>query len=157
MATQTDDFNKIKLYIESELGTQPLLLSWDTALPLRALTAEVCSQWSIKSPDSYALKYTSSDQKYFLTEENRKELKSGQLLHLTASPKKAAEEIKQFLSKDGGEAYDKSILLLQNTSKDPLFVTSFLAIDGIHFLMEAIQKEIIKFSPDDQPTKVSTF
>ena len=157
MATQTDDFNKIKLYIESELGTQPLLLSWDTALPLRALTAEVCSQWSIKSPDSYALKYTSSDQKYFLTEENRKELKSGQLLHLTASPKKAAEEIKQFLSKDGGESYDKSILLLQNTSKDPLFVTSFLAIDGIHFLMEAIQKEIIKFSPDDQPTKVSTF
>ena len=154
MAAHTDDFNKINLYIESDLGNQPLLLSWDTALPLRALTAEVCSLWSIKVPDSYALKYTSSDQKYFLTEENRKELKSGQLLHLTESPKKAAEEIKQFLSKDKGEHYDKSVLNLQQISKDTLFVTAFLAIDGMHFLMEAIQKEIINFS-DDQPIKVS--
>ena len=153
MATHTDDFNKIKLYIESEFGKQPLLLNWDTALPLRALTAEVCSQWSIKTPDSYALKYTSSNQKYFLTEDTRKELKSGQLLHLSASPKKVAEEMRKYL-RNPTDSNDQLLPLLQQNSKDPLFVTSFLAIDGIHFLMEAIQMEIINFS-DVQPIKVS--
>ena len=142
MASQTDDFNKIKLFIESELGSDSLLLSWDTALPLRALIAEICSQWSMKNPESFALKYTSSNQRYFLTDENRKELKSGQQLHLSSSPKKLAEEVKHFAVINTDEAREKCYNLLKQYSKDPIFITAFLAIDGIHFLIESIQKEI---------------
>ncbi|KAI6655930.1 Engulfment and cell motility protein 1 [Oopsacas minuta] len=153
MASQTDDFNKIKLYIESEQGNQPLLLSWDTALPLRALIAEVCSQWSIKNPESFALKTSSSTQEFYLTDEARRELKSGQLLHMTASPKKMAEEVKQLLNTQTEEAKEECFELLQLLSKDPLFVTSFLSTDGIHFLMEAIQKEIMNYNPEAHPMK----
>ena len=154
MASQTDDFNKIKLFIESELGPQSLLLNWDTALPLRALITEICSQWGIKNPESFALKYTSSDQRYFLTDENRKELKSGQQLHLSSSPKRLAEEVKQFTVTNTDEAREKCYQLLKQYSKDPIFVTAFLAIDGIHFLIESIQKEIINSNPEEQLRKV---
>ena len=155
MASQTDDFNKIKLFIESELGSDSLLLSWDTALPLRALIAEICSQWSMKNPESFALKYTSSNQRYFLTDENRKELKSGQQLHLSSSPKKLAEEVKHFAVINTDEAREKCYNLLKQYSKDPIFITAFLAIDGIHFLIESIQKEIINSNPDEQLIKVN--
>ena len=155
MASQNDDFNKIKLYIQSDAGRQPLMISWNPTNPLKALIAEVCNQWNIKNPESFALKFKSANQDVYMTEENRK-IKSGELLQLTSSPKIIAEELKQLLKQGTPESKERAVTLLKPIIKDLYFVTSFLAIDGVHFLIETIQQDIINIPLTEQQMTVSS-
>ena len=121
---------------------QPLLMDFENSLSLTAIVRDIAARWEIKNPEQYCLKYSKfSDKFYYVTEENRHELKNGDVLSIALSPSLRARDIYDKVCSNDHKSID--ILELANLLRDPTFATQFISLNkgkGVQLLMTMIEK-----------------
>jgi len=65
-------------------GKLPYLLEFDQSQPLQDIIRNVCTNWQIRTPESYAFKL--EDRDVYVTDDNRFDLKNGVVLKLDKTP-----------------------------------------------------------------------
>lgn len=138
----------VKIAIQSQPPMppkQPLLLDVSQSTQLVMVVRDICSQWSLDSPERYALKYVdpppsvASAKVGYITEDNRHKLKNGDILRLARTPVIEAEALfAKIRSKNADERKD-AVQTLGELSKDYVFALEFIKLQGIVPLMNAVE------------------
>jgi hypothetical protein len=120
------------------------LYSFDQNAPLSTIIEELCDKFRIRSRnrlENYGLKFVDSLQKseYFVTGENRAEVKNGAFLRLTHSAKKETDTINGIL--ETGSLVERAQILnrLSGLLRDSGFKQEFVKSDiGSIYLIKII-------------------
>ena len=141
--------DRVYLAIQSEPPLppkQPLLLVVIQSLPLTEIVQNVCSQWSVNTPERHALKYAdpppsapASAKFGYITQENRHKLRDGDILKLALTPSLAAEGLFKRIRSENPEEKSRAIVELFNLSKDYMFALEFIKLEGIRCLTTAVE------------------
>ncbi|KAK0042903.1 engulfment and cell motility protein 1-like isoform X1, partial [Biomphalaria pfeifferi] len=123
------------------------LIELDQTIDLDAIIQEITEKWHLEDPKSFALRFNEANQKMYITEKNRKDIRDGQVLNLTPSAHLTAKLIKAALS--GEQLSDKTEALRKLTflSSDITFAEEFVRLDGHKFLIENITSGKFKGDP----------
>ncbi|XP_058973954.2 engulfment and cell motility protein 1-like [Pocillopora verrucosa] len=127
---------QVKLAIERK-GQLPLLTTFDQSRPLDEIIREICTNWSIKTPEEYAFQY--SDYNCYITEENRNGIKNGAVLKLTLSPAKLAQDVVERLESTVHEERRNALATLSSISEDPTFASEFIKRNGLGLLINMVE------------------
>lgn len=104
---------------------------------------DLCNNWSIAEPELYALKFSDKDNKNYVTEKNRSEVKNGSILQLRHSPAKASSDILQTLRSSSDTVAQKVAVLdkLSTLSSDQTFAAEFIMQQGLDTVITMIEDE----------------
>ena len=137
---------------------QPLLVDFEKSLSLNALVREIAARWEIKNPEQYCLKYSEFSNKfYYVTEENRHELKNGDVLSIALSPSLRARDIYDKVCSNDHKSID--ILELATLLGDPTFAIQFMSLNegkGVQLLMSMIEESLLSNNPIDKNDLANT-
>lgn len=124
-------------------GEVTQFLELDQQRPLAAVVKDLCVEWSLKGPEDYALQFSEPGKQTFITERNRVEIQNGNVLCLTFSPAKTAQEILERLQK--GNAMEKHTVLKQlaELSVDNTFAQEFINKKGLHLLISQVESNAL--------------
>lgn len=110
----------------------------------------MCQQWNINDDENYALQFCEQNNKNYVTEKNRNEVKNGSVLRLKHSPTKTANDILETLK--SGTNIEKSRVLenLATLSSDMTFALEFIKEQGMNIIISMIENdqcigEMLKF------------
>ena len=148
MSTRGADRVKLAIQSEPPLPTKyPLLYDFEIKLELPAIMRDVCGRWSIDNPERYAFKYADPPPgqpgKFgYISEENRHELKDGDILRVALSPDIAAQEHFQSMRQAGDPRIRHNAMVeIYRLSKDQTFAMKFINLNGMDALVAMIQTE----------------
>lgn len=104
---------------------------------------DLCPFWSITDHDNYALQFDQPNNKHYVTEKNRGEVKNGSVLQLRHSPAKISADFLQTLRSTSNEPSDKVVALqkLVTFSDDPTFAAEFINQQGFELIVGMIEDE----------------
>ncbi|XP_059141115.1 engulfment and cell motility protein 1-like [Physella acuta] len=111
-------------------GSQGQLIQFDQTLALDIIIQDICSKWGIDDASSYSLRFNENNQKMYITEKNRKDIRDGQVLNLTLSAAQTAKHIRQALSGSRQEDKNSALRHLSLLSSDISFAEEFIKIEG---------------------------
>ncbi|KAJ1527188.1 hypothetical protein ONE63_008719 [Megalurothrips usitatus] len=139
MPAMNDTANIVKIAVEMAEQV-PQLIGFNQKHSLAAIIQDLCNGWQLAEPDLYALQFTENNNKNYVTEKNRNEIKNGSILRLTFSPSKTAEDI-LFKVKNGTldektQALEKLSLL----STDMTFALEFINKQGLALIISMIEE-----------------
>lgn len=118
---------------------------------LLGIISNLCINWNISDTDNYALQFAEINNKSYITEKNRIEIKNGSVLKLRHSPTKTTFDILETLKI--GTDPDK-VKVLQNLvtfSSDITFALEFIKEQGLKLIEELIENpeckdELLKYA-----------
>lgn len=146
---QDDNIKKVAVTMPdlSASEQQGQLIQFDQTMSLEAIIKDICQKWSLADPHNYALRFNEKDQKMYITETNRKDIRDGQVLNLTPSAAQTAKQIKSALS--GSRLEDKNLALRQLSllSSDYAFTEEFVKIEGHKLVVDIVQGGNFKGDP----------
>lgn len=139
MPAMNDTANIVKIAVEMAEQV-PQLIGFNQKHSLAAIIQDLCNGWQLAEPELYALQFTENNNKNYVTEKNRNEIKNGSILRLTFSPSKTAEDI-LFKVKNGTldektQALEKLSLL----STDMTFALEFINKQGLALIISMIEE-----------------
>ena len=151
--------DRVKVAIEPNVSNvQPLLMDFEHSLQLTTIVRDVATKWEIKNPEQYCFKYAASNKdskglsKFcYITEENRHELKNGDILSIALSPSLRAREIFEKIRTNDQKS--TGISELADLSRDPTFAIQFISLNegkGVQSLMSMIEKSVPSNTPTDK-------
>lgn len=141
--------DRVKVAIEPpQDNIPPLLRDFEHSLPLNVILRDVAEKWGILNPEQYSFRYVSSgkDQKgglvkdTYITEENRQELRNGDILKIAPAPAHQAKSIYDEMR--NADTKKKGINLLVSLCHDVTFAVQFISLNngnGVQFLMGFIE------------------
>lgn len=95
----------------------------------------ICNNWNVTDPENYALKFCELNNKNYVTEKNRNEVKNGSVLSLRHSPSKTANDILETL-KTGTIAERTAVLEnLASLSCDVTFALELIKEQGLDIII----------------------
>lgn len=130
---------KIAVQVPSESEKLPQLLEFNQRHPLASIVHELCQQWGLTDPDHYALKFSDTNNKNYVTEKNRNEIKNGSVLTLEQAPSKTAEEILSQMASSSVERRTEALRRLSLLSPDNTFAQEFISKKGHSQLIASIE------------------
>ena len=141
MTSTSGKHDRVKVAIEpdpsSQHNVQPLLMDFEHSLPLTTILRDVASRWDIDKPERYSFKYAemSKDAKGlgkfgYITEDNRHDLKNGDILCIAPSPTSQARETYNKISSSEPHLRAKGIEELVSLSRDSTFAVEFISMNG---------------------------
>lgn len=101
----------------------------------------LCQNWNLTDDENYALQFCELNNKNYVTEKNRNEVKNGSVLRLTYSPTKTAHDILETIKT--GSNIDKNRVLesLASLSSDLTFALEFIKEQGLNIVISMIENE----------------
>ncbi|XP_020911020.1 engulfment and cell motility protein 1 [Exaiptasia diaphana] len=126
----------VRIAIEKE-GQLPQLIILDQTQPLENIIKEICVKWNISIPEQYAFQY--ADYNLYITEENRFEIGNGNVLKLTLSPAKLAQDIFDKLQSPNVEDKKSILAQLSNIAEDPTFAGEFIKRNGLGLIISLLE------------------
>lgn len=101
----------------------------------------LCQNWNLTDDENYALQFCELNNKNYVTEKNRNEVKNGSVLRLTYSPTKTAHDILETIK--NGSNIDKTRVLesLASLSSDLTFALEFIKEQGLNIVISMIENE----------------
>ncbi|EDW28534.1 GL19237 [Drosophila persimilis] len=149
--TTVKDSHIVKIAVERE-NHMAQLINLDQRHPLASKIQDICNGWSISDHQNYALQFCESNNKKYVTEKNRNEIKNGSVLQLQYSPSKSASDAMETLL--NGSPQEKVLRLkdLTSLSTDHTFALEFIKEKGLDRLIMMIEdvsqnnEEILKYS-----------
>ncbi|KAG4073589.1 hypothetical protein HA402_000813 [Bradysia odoriphaga] len=134
---------RIAVEFENQL---PQLIKFDRRQPLTGIIQFICNNWNVSDPENYALQFCEVNNKNYVTEKNRNEVKNGSVLSLRHSPSKTANDILETL-KSGTTAERTAVLEnLASLSCDVTFALELIKEQGLDIVIGMIEDE--KSEPD---------
>lgn len=143
--------DRVKVAIQPDSSkasfVQPLLMDFEHSVPLVSILKDVASRWEIEKPERYSFKYfdlkKDSKGKFgYITEENRHELKNGDILCIAPSPSCQAKETYDKITGDP-QLRVKGVEELLSLSRDSTFAVEFISMNsgnGIQSLINMAEK-----------------
>ena len=129
------DSNVVKIAVESKVpGRPPQLIVFDQQQPLVDIIQELCHTWNLTEPDQYALKFNMDNNKSFVSEKNRLDVKNGFVLKLIFSPAKITRDILRMLAQNTEERV-KAVQELAGLCDDVTFASEFIASKGLETII----------------------
>lgn len=134
------DSHVVKIAVEFE-NHLAQLIEFDQRQPLSGIIQELCNNWSIVDSDNYALQFCEQNNKNYVTEKNRNEVKNGSVLRLKHSPATTAQSILETLQ-GNGPVSDKVEVLenLASLSSDLTFALEFIKEHGLDIVIAMIEE-----------------
>ena len=134
---------------------QPLFMDFEHSVPLTTIFRDVASRWEIDKPERFSFKYFESKKdskgKFgYLTEENRQELKNGDILCIAPSPAYQAKETYDKIT-GNPQSRAKGVEELVDLSRDLTFAVQFISMNsgnGIQALILMVEKSQLTPSLD---------
>ena len=117
----------------------PQLIEFNQKQPLAGIIQELCNGWHLSDPEQYALQFNDSNNRNYITEKNRNEIKNGSVLRLQYSPSKTAQDILQKLQAGSGEEKTHAMARLSNLSADMTFALDFINKQGLTLIIKQIE------------------
>lgn len=101
----------------------------------------LCQNWNLADDENYALQFCEPNNKNYVTEKNRNEVKNGSVLRLCYSPTKTAHDILETIKT--GSNIDKTRVLeqLAALSSDLTFALEFIKEQGLNIIITMIENE----------------
>lgn len=141
------DSNIVKIAVQmiNEPDKAPLLIEFNQRTPLNGIIQELCNSWALLNAEHYALQFSDINNKNYITEKNRNEIKNGSILTLEQSPSKTVEEI---LYKINSNNDDKTSALekLSQLSADITFALEFINKKGLSLIVTNIEGNKFKLA-----------
>ncbi|XP_014681928.1 PREDICTED: engulfment and cell motility protein 1-like [Priapulus caudatus] len=121
----------------------PQLIEFDQEKPLIAIIQDICAfkQWNLPDPESYSLKYEADNNKIYITEKNRSELKNGQVLRLILSAARTAEKLIETLQSNAAAKRKEALQQLQGLASDFTFALDFINKQGLALLISFVEED----------------
>lgn len=134
--------NLVKLAVLYE-DKIPQLIEFDQEKPLIAIIQDICAfkQWNLPDPESYSLKYETDNNRIYITEKNRSELKNGQVLRLTLSAARTAEKLMETLQSGSSLKRKDALQQLQGLASDFTFALDFINKQGLALLISFVEED----------------
>ena len=131
----------VKIAVELE-GHLAQLIQFDQRQPLSTIIQTLCINWSITDSENYALQFCELNNKNYVTEKNRNEVKNGSVLELRSSPAKTVEKILETLQSNAS-VNDKVKVLenLASLSSDLTFAQEFIKENGLALVISMIEDQ----------------
>lgn len=117
----------------------PQLIEFNQKQPLAGIIQELCNGWHLSDPDQYALSFNDSNNRNYITEKNRNEIKNGSVLRLQYSPSKTAQDILHKLQNGATEEKASAMVRLSNLSADMTFALDFINKQGLTLIIKQIE------------------
>lgn len=135
--TAIKDTNIVKIAVEME-DQVPQLIEFNQKQPLASIIQELCNGWSLSDAEQYALQFSEQNNKNYITEKNRNEVKNGSVLRLSFSPSKTATDILQILHSKTNEDKTDALEKLSVLSADNTFALEFINKQGLTLVIHLI-------------------
>lgn len=142
---KVQDANIVKIAVEMEKQV-PQLYQFNQTLTLSSIIQEICSGWSLSDSEQYALQFSETNNKNYITEKNRNEIKNGSVLRLAFSASKTADDILSKLSDKNASLEEKTAAVkkLSSLSGDITFACEFIRKEGLSLITKLIQEKKCK-------------
>lgn len=163
LTTTSGKQDRVKVAIEPDRAqgsVPPLLMDFEHNVQLTAILRDVCSRWEIPNPDHYSFKYSDTKPKGstaklqakfgYLTEENRQELKNGDILCIAVAPKFQAKETFLKITSSDPQKRTEGIHEVTKLSRDYAFACEFVQLNGVGTLMMMVEKAQLSSISDKQ-------
>ncbi|KAK9882348.1 hypothetical protein WA026_020870 [Henosepilachna vigintioctopunctata] len=115
------------------------LIEFNQKQPLTGIIQELCNGWNLTDPEQYALQFNENNNKNYITEKNRNEIKNGSILRLQFSPSKTAQDILQKLQNGTLEDKSRAVSDLSSLSSDMTFAFDFINKQGLSLIIKQIE------------------
>lgn len=135
--TAIKDTNIVKIAVEMEEQV-PQLIEFNQRQPLASIIQELCNGWGLSEAEQYALQFSEQNNKNYITEKNRNEVKNGSVLRLSFSPSKTATDILQILHSKTIEDKTNALGKLSILSTDNTFALEFINKQGLSLVIHLI-------------------
>lgn len=119
-------------------GRAAQFLELDQSRPLVAIMHDICKEWQLSETENYALQFTDANRQTYITEKNRNEIQTGNVLKLTSSPAKTSQEIYDKLKDNKKENKADALKQLPNLSVDSSFAQEFISKQGLHLIIDIV-------------------
>lgn len=137
---RTKDNNVVKIAVElSDHSSR--LTDFNQTLPLSTIIRDLCNFWELADPEQYALQLFKNDRHCYVTEKNRKEIKNGDVLTLTLSASKTAQDILYALNNGTNDQKMVALQQLSKLSTDRTFASEFISKKGDVLLINLIEQK----------------
>lgn len=117
----------------------PQLIEFNQKQPLAGIIQELCNGWNLTESDQYALQFNENNNRNYITEKNRNEIKNGSVLRLAYSPSKTAQDILHKLNTGGPEDKAQGLQRLSSLSADMTFALDFINKQGLALIIRQIE------------------
>lgn len=131
-----DNIKKVAVTFDVQ---QAQLIELDQGRPLAAIIKDVCNGWNLSDPDDYAIQFSENTKQFYITERNRVEIKNGNVLKLSPSPTKAAQDITDKLKGGTLEKQVDSLKNLAQLSGDITFAQEFMNKNGLQIIIQIVE------------------
>lgn len=140
---------KVAILHDTDSSVAPLLMELDRKYSLTVILRDVCSRWGIENPERYSFMYADSNStgaaqsqtKYgYITEENRLELRNGDILCIKLAPSLQAWESLMKISTGDFWKKGEGIQELAKLSCSFTFASEFIKLNGIGELVTMVDK-----------------
>lgn len=132
------DSNIVKIAVEM-IDQVPQLIEFNQKQPLAGIIQELCNGWNLTEPEQYALQFSENNNKNYITEKNRNDIKNGSVLRLEYSPSKTAQDILQKLNSGQAEEKLPALQKLSALSSDITFALEFINKQGLALIIGQIE------------------
>ncbi|KAJ6648819.1 Engulfment and cell motility protein 1, partial [Pseudolycoriella hygida] len=141
---------RIAVELENQSTQLPQLIKFDRRQPLTGIIQIICNNWNVTDPENYALQFCEPNNRNYVTEKNRNEVKNGSVLSLRHSPSKTANDIIETLKT--GTTAERTVVLenLVSLSCDVTFALELIKEQGLDIIIGMIEDakldaDILKF------------
>ena len=152
MTSTSGKHDRVKVAIQPDQArqpnVQPLLMDFEHSIPLTTILKDVCTRWEIPNHERFSFSYTQTGKdakrsgKFgYVTEENRLELKNGDILCITLAPSYQAQDI--YDKVHSGNRRSVGIAELTSLSQDYTFAVEFISLkggNGIQSLLSMVEQ-----------------
>jgi engulfment/cell motility protein 1 len=122
----------------------PQLIEFNQKQPLAGIIQELCNGWNLTDPEQYALQFNDSNNRNYITEKNRNEIKNGSV---SPSPILALQDSSRHTPKVAHRlAREKAHAMhrLSNLSADMTFALDFINKQGLTLIIKQIESGKLK-------------
>ncbi|XP_015118781.1 engulfment and cell motility protein 1 [Diachasma alloeum] len=134
------DSNVVKIAVKTAgTGLNPQLIGFNQKQPLTGIIQELCNGWGLSDPDTYSLQFSESNNKNYITEKNRNEVKNGSILKLEHSPSKTAGDILAKLNDGTPEEKISALEKLSSLALDITFAHEFINKQGLALIISQVE------------------
>lgn len=141
MPSATKDSTILKIAVETLYAPDKdaQLTEIDQSQPLSSIIQFICKKWGLPDPENYALQFSETNNKNYITEKNRNEIRNGLVLRLEHSPEKTVKDIRSKIT-TGTEAEQTAALeKLSVLSSDLTFAHEFIKNKGLPLIINNIE------------------
>lgn len=134
------DASIVKIAVETK-DQVPQLIEFNQKQPLAGIIQELCIGWGLTEPEQYALQFNENNNRNYITEKNRNEIKNGSILYLQFSPSKTAQDILNKLNSGSAQQEEKAQAMckLSQLSSDMTFALDFINKQGLTLIIKQIE------------------